>query len=349
MVISPTAAESYSKCAFGYLIKNLFKIYPLEKAALTQREAGDYLHTVAQKVMEQYGPAYGSAQWEEIEAKTRETVREYLQTSYPESVRKTARFAALSNDMEQNALHLLGYIHTEQQASLFRPIAFEKSIGFDSDLKPVTITLDDGSRVSVIGVCDRIDAMEKDGKNFIRIVDYKTGSKNFSLDDVYNGISSQLLLYMNSVLNSRKFVENPVPAAVIYQPSDAAFRFDDEGALYTPTGMALESEAVSEGFDADCSGAYGVISGSDGKFKAAKGSAVVSQQMFDAIIEHSQYKIKEMAENVYSGKFDNYPLDMGSGKTACEYCGYRAICRDFSRCKPKEKANFTVKGENADG
>ena len=349
MVISPTAAEGYYKCPFSYLIKNLFKIYPLEKAALTQREAGDYLHTVAQKVMEQYGKDYHKAQWEEIEGRTKETVKEYLTANYPEDVRKTARFASLSNDMEQNALHLLKYIHSEQQASQFRPVAFEKQIGFDSDVKPVTVTLDDGSRVSIIGVCDRIDAMEKDGKNYIRIVDYKTGSKNFSLDDVYNGISSQLLLYMNSVVNSKDFVENPTPAAVMYQPSDAAFKFDDGGSLYTPTGMALESDAVCEGFDADCGGSYGIIKGKDGKLKSESGSAVVNEKLFGAILEHSQNKIKEMAQKVYSGSFDNLPLDIGNGRTGCEYCGYRAICRDFGKVKPKEKAQFTVKEESADG
>ncbi|MBE6878536.1 MAG: hypothetical protein E7488_05145 [Ruminococcaceae bacterium] len=349
MVISPTAAEGYYRCPFSYLIKNLFKIYPLEKAALTQREAGDYLHTVAQKVMEQYRQDYHKADWTEIEAKTKEAVAEYLSTSYPEAVRKTARFASLSNDMEQNALHLLRYIHTEQQASLFRPVAFEKQIGFDSDVKPVTVTLDDGSRVSIIGVCDRIDTMEKDGRNYIRIVDYKTGSKNFSLDDVYNGISSQLLLYMNSVVNSKDFLEKPTPAAVMYQPSDAAFKFDDSGNLYTPTGMALESDAVCEGFDANCEGEYGIIKGRDGKLKSESGSAVVNEKLFKAILDHSQNKIKEMAENVYGGKFDNLPLDTGNGRTGCEYCGYRAICRDFDRVKPKEKAQFTVKEEKADG
>ena len=349
MVISPTAAENYYKCAFGYLVRNLFRIYPLEKASLTQREAGDYLHTVAQKVMEQYGKNYYAAPWEEIEEKTKDTVKEYLDSSYPQQVRSTARFASLSSDMQQNALQLLRYIHTEQKASLFRPVAFEKQIGFDSDVKPVTVTLDDGSRVSIVGVCDRIDTMEKDGKSFIRIVDYKTGSKNFSLDDVYNGISSQLLLYMNSILGSTAFGENPVPAAVMYQPSDAAFRFDDRGGLYTPTGMALQSDEISEGFDRDCEGGYGIIKGRDGKLKSTTGSEIVSAKMFETILEHTQNKVKEMAQNVYGGKFDNLPLDMGNGVTSCDWCGYRAICREFGRTKQKEKAHFTAGEEQADG
>lgn len=348
MVISPTAAEGYYKCAFGYLLRNLFKIYPLEKAQLTQREAGDYLHTVAQKVMEKYGKDYYKAPWEEIEAQTKEVVKEYLDYNYPEQVKNTARFASLSNDMQQNALHLLHYIHTEQNSSKFRPVAFEKQIGFDSDLKPVTITLDDGSRVSIVGVCDRIDTMETSDRNYIRIVDYKTGTKKFSLDDVYNGLSSQLLLYMNSVLESKTFVENPVPAAVIYQPSDAAFKFDDRGGLYTPVGMAVKSKTVSEGFDSDTDGSFGVISGEE-KIKSLSGSEVVDEKLFGAVLEHTKDKIKEMAQAVYAGEFDNLPMDLGGEKTSCEWCGYRAVCQEFDRVKPRQKADFRVKEESDNG
>jgi len=348
MIISPTAAESYFKCSFGYLIRNLFRIYPLEKAQLTQREAGDYLHTVAQQVLEKYKGDYYKTPWEEIEAETKQIVSSYLQHNYPQQVRDTARFASLSDNMQQNALQLLQYMHSEQKASQFRPIAFEKNISFDSDIKPLTITLDDGSRVSVVGVCDRIDTMEKDGRNYIRIVDYKTGTKKFSLEDVYNGLSSQLLLYMGSVTQSDGFVPNPVPAAVMYQPSDAAFKFDEDGSLYTPVGMAVDSRTVSEGFDNECLGRFGVIQG-DEKLKKVTGSEIVDEKLFHAIMEHSKDKIKEMAQAVYAGQFDNLPMDLGGERTSCEWCGYRPICQEFDRIKPRQKAEFRVKGDEQNG
>lgn len=348
MIISPTAAESYFKCSFGYFIRNLFKIYPLEKAELTQREAGDYLHAVAQQVLEKYKADYYKTPWEEIETETRQIVSDYLMRNYPQQVRDTARFASLSDNMQQNVLQLLQYMHTEQKASQFRPIAFEKNISFDSDIKPLTITLDDGSRVSVVGVCDRIDAMEKDGRNYIRIVDYKTGTKKFSLEDVYNGLSSQLLLYMGSVTQSDGFVQNPVPAAVMYQPSDAAFKFDEDGSLYTPVGMAVDSRTVSEGFDSQCLGRFGVIQG-DEKLKKVTGSEIVDEKLFRAIMEHSKDKIKEMAQAVYAGQFDNLPMDLGGERTSCEWCGYRAICQEFERIKPRQKADFRVKEDEQNG
>ena len=60
-------------------------------------------------------------------------------------------------------------------------------------------------------------------------------------------------------------------------------------------------------------------------------------------------KIKEMAQAVYDGQFDNLPMDLGGEKTSCEWCGYRPICQEFDRIKPRCKADFRVKEDNADG
>ena len=144
-------------------------------------------------------------------------------------------------------------------------------------------------------------------------------------------------------------MENTAPAAVMNQPSDASFKFDDDGSLYTPTGMAVADEDICRGFDSNCNGEYGLIKTEKDKIKSLKGSEIVSEKMFRAILEHSQHKIKEMAQNVYSGRFDNTPLEMSGGRTGCDYCGYRAICRKLGKTRPMEKADFTKKEDNADG
>ena len=179
-------------------------------------------------------------------------------------------------------------------------------------------------------------------------MDYKTGTKKFSLEDVYNGLSSQLLLYMNSVLQSRAFGENPTPAAVIYQPSDAAFKFDKDDGLYTPVGMAVGKEEVSRGFDTGAEGNFGVIKGTE-KIKSLSGSEVVDEKMFRAVLDFTKDKIKDMAKDVYGGNFANRPMDLGGERTSCEYCGYRVICREAGAAKPRQKADFRIKGDNADG
>ena len=48
----------------------------------------------------------------------------------------------------------------------------------------------------IVGTVDRVDTMELGGKTYIRVVDYKTGSKKFDLREVYYGLDCQMLLYL---------------------------------------------------------------------------------------------------------------------------------------------------------
>lgn len=370
MTISPTGAESYYKCAFSYFLQKLLGIRPLEKASITQREAGDYLHYVAQMVLGKYKGDYYKTSWDVIEREAKGVVQEYIQNNYAQQVRESERFASLSENMQENALQLLKYMHEEQNASEFRPIAFEQSIGFGSDIPPLNLAIDNGKSVSVRGVCDRIDLLQKDGIDYIRIVDYKTGTKDFKLDDIYNGLSSQLLLYMSAVVDSHiQGVKNPKPAAVIYQPSDPNFKFDRENEkLYTAVGMAVDDPAVSKAFDTSEKGNFGVLKTKvkeiiekDKVTKEIKeikivktisslsGSEVVSEKLFNIILEYTKDKVKQMASEVYNGNFDSLPLDLGQDKTACQWCNFGCVCQSKDRTKEKERNNFKEMEAQTDG
>ena len=47
------------------------------------------------------------------------------------------------------------------------------------------MTTPDGRAVRIVGQIDRVDVMRREGHDYVRVVDYKTGAKTFSLDDVY--------------------------------------------------------------------------------------------------------------------------------------------------------------------
>ena len=73
---------------------------------------------------------------------------------------------------------------------------------------------------------DRVDGWrnEKDGRLYLRVVDYKTGRKSFDLTEIWNGLGLQLLLYLFTLERegSPLFGEQPVPAGVLYLPAREA-------------------------------------------------------------------------------------------------------------------------------
>ena len=85
----------------------------------------------------------------------------------------------------------------ELSQSEFVPRDFELSIG--KDIKPYKIETEEGASISVYGVIDRVDVMEKNGETYVRIIDYKTGKKEFKLSDILFGLNMQMLIYMEAL------------------------------------------------------------------------------------------------------------------------------------------------------
>ena len=106
--------------------------------------------------------------------------------------------------ISRNLVGLLGFIQRDMNQSGFQPVAFELRIDDRPDpdnpdaprVDPVELTDGAGHTVRVMGTIDRVDAMPLNGRTWLRVVDYKTGSKKFDLKEVYHGLDCQMLLYL---------------------------------------------------------------------------------------------------------------------------------------------------------
>ncbi|MBQ8603479.1 MAG: PD-(D/E)XK nuclease family protein [Oscillospiraceae bacterium] len=342
ITISPTHAQNYFQCAFMYFLQRILRIKPLEKAEFDARIAGDYLHFIAQTVMEKYGEEYYRTPWTEIEKDIDTAVEKFIQENYPPEISQDVKFTAQYDNMKANALQLLEYIHTEQAHSLFRPVAFEEKIGMGGRVPPLHIEAENGKSVNVIGVADRVDVYRGEESDYLRIIDYKTGNQKFDLDEVYNGLSTQLLLYMNALLEAG-FArgDKPMkPGAVVYQPSDARFKFDkDEESLYTAVGMALDNPEISHAFDTSRQGRYGLLMGDD-KIKKIAGSEIAGEKKFNVILDYVKDEIKQMADGIYSGKFDSMPLENEGGFRPCRWCRFASVCQNKGKAREMADNQF---------
>ncbi len=68
------------------------------------------------------------------------------------------------------------------------------------------------------GRIDRIDSAKVGGKSYLRVIDYKSSSRDLDLNEVYHGISLQLLTYLDvAVENANIWLDDDVEAAgVLY-------------------------------------------------------------------------------------------------------------------------------------
>lgn len=98
--------------------------------------------------------------------------------------------------MEQTAVKLIAHMSEEMMHSLFRPEHFELELKNGTPYPPLRIPTKNGL-VTVGGIIDRVDLYkDENGTTYVRVVDYKTGRKEFKLADVLYGMSLQMLIYL---------------------------------------------------------------------------------------------------------------------------------------------------------
>ncbi len=185
------------------------------------------------------------------------------------------------------------------------------------------------------GKIDRIDTCEDEEQVYVKIVDYKTGMKQFDLNSFYHGLQMQLLIYLNAALEiekKRAFGKQVVPAGMFYyrmQDPLVDKTKDVEKAILKELrldGLVNADSKVIEHLEHDLQGtSYYLPIGikKDGSLSA--NSKAVQPDEFAEILQFAKIKENQLKEGVSSGELTAHPYEI-AGATACDYCPYHDIC-----------------------
>ena len=250
--------------------------------------------------------------------------------------KETYKYKVLVNRLKRILVKALKYIMESLVYSDFQIEGTEVEFDKNGKYKPITITLEDGKRVEIIGKIDRIDTARTEDGNYLRIIDYKSSAKNIDLNEVYAGIQIQLLTYLDAVCEE----EDLIPAGVLYfsfleqiAKSDKKLSQDEiEEKLrenFKMKGLILADVKVIQMQDnhLDEGGTSKIIpagitkSGSINK-RCTNG---VESEEFAILQKYIKKTVKDIAKKILKRKIDVKPYNK-KGKTPCEYCAYKSIC-----------------------
>ena len=109
-----------------------------------------------------------------------------------ENERMKATLFLLIETLRQSVLAIVGQI----RAGSFTPTQTELRVGVGEPYPPSRLLLPDGREAVVGGKIDRVDRAISGGREMVRIVDYKTGGRDFDFAGVLQGLTLQLPLYL---------------------------------------------------------------------------------------------------------------------------------------------------------
>lgn len=332
--LSASKIERYHLCRFSYFCQYGLKAKERRKASMDALEYGSFVHYILENFFKAHPKSeLSTLSKNDIKVCVRDISDSYAKMHFGGIGAESSRFMYLYNAINDSTVVLINHLIEELLQSEFTPADYELDIG--KDISAYRLELENGVTVTVTGKVDRADIMQKDGKSYIRIIDYKTGTKVFSLSDVIYGLNLQMLLYL-SVINSKgadRFGDNIIPAGVLYMPAfvptvEMAIDSTDEDVSnelnkkLRMNGILLNDCDVLASMDKEMRGLYIPVSMGAKGLKGTDNLATLEE--FGAIFAHIDKLISMMAEGLLSGNVDATPAT--DSFDACKWCPYNSVC-----------------------
>ena len=343
MRLSASKIECYGSCPFRYFVRYMLGVNPLKKVEMTPSEAGNLVHEVMEKLMQFFGGDLAAADLAALKERCLILAEEYMDSRLPRE-KRSVRMQALADQLGDAVLRLALRLRAEQQQSHFRAADCELAIGKNAEVPAAVYLLQDGSSAVVEGIIDRVDLYEKDGVRYVRVVDYKTGAKEFRLSDIWQGLNIQMLLYLFALKNNvgDRYGGSMTPAGVRYLPSDPkpAESEKDAKKIFRMNGLLLDDAEALAAMEEKGEGVYIPTSL---KKDGWDGRNLASAALFGQIERRIGEIVTDMATELRNGNVDAVPAQKGSEPEACRYCDYRAVCSAERVSRVREIKSLDVK------
>ncbi len=347
--ISPSSLEKYVKCPFGYFASYMLSLREIKYGRFQANTVGNFVHYIMENIIRFAIPENGQEppSVEEIRSEAQKITDRYITMICPDESLHTKRMEHLYSRLRRLSLLLIDNISTELSDSDFRPAFFELHIdGKDGGPLPLVFELSNGTSLVLKGFIDRVDIWRDGDEVYVRILDYKTGSKQFSLSELDYGLNTQMLLYLFAVCTSpganfryAMGLERdalPLPAGVVYLSSAIPkIACDNFNATEEDILLAAEQKLMRSGIIVNDEKIINAMSHSRSKDflmgvtqKNGKyvGKALLSSEELTGLFEKTSDTLKAIGEKIYAGIADCSPIEL-AGQDPCKYCTVKQMCR----------------------
>ncbi len=342
--------ECFAACQFQHYAKYILNLSSREQLKYEAKDIGNFyhqgLHELFQRLQEK------KIKWADLASdELRLWVDEVLKkiTSedsdfYPliqQSHRNHYIFSKASKQLHRMSQQIWRFFCDSCFDQVFSEVAF----GLNHPIPGLVLNLPDGRQWQLHGKIDRVDCDFHDtGYAAVSVVDYKSSQHPLDLSLFYQGLSLQLMSYLQVMLNyyQQSVHQDSQPAAGLYMPIRHVPKLNNQ---YRSGDYHFDDQV-----DVDMIKAQGVINGQwasrlDKTVKAKSRSAylpfymnkdespygkssrgALTPEQLTRFLNHNLLNLQRLMQNLFDGEISVNPYQYKT-KTACDYCDYRSLCR----------------------
>ncbi len=340
---SVSRLEQYAACAYAHFLQYGLKLKERELYQFEQMDLGNIYHSV----LEVFAGKLEENQytWFDFPKEAGERLlKEALDScavDYGETILfSSARYEYMLERIYRILKRTISTLQAQLKGGSFKPTHFEMSFARVENLESVNIALTNQEKMKLRGRIDRIDTFEDDEHIYVKVIDYKSGSKKFDLAALYYGLQLQLVVYMNvaSEIEKRKHPDKEiVPAALLYYHVNDPMLKEEKELSAEEVNERLQKELRMTGAVSDNDSVIGLLDKSfsdkslivpverkkDGSYSAS--SSVISKEDYQVVSDFVSHKIRTFGREILDGSIEISPYEQGS-KNACTYCDYKNVC-----------------------
>ena len=334
---SVSRLENYRKCPFSFHLTYGLKLKEKEELKIEAVDTGNFMHEVIDlffKEIDDKSINIKEISDEEILKIVKKIVNTLLEMSKYYRFNSSAKFRLLTRRLVKVVYQSICYMVYCLKHSDFTPYGHEVEFGHNGKFNTIKLETS-GKNIEITGKIDRIDTAKLNDKQFVRIIDYKSSTRDVDLNQVLSGLQIQLITYLDAICEQTDFeasgilymglIDNVVKNAKNMSEEKIAEKIRNN---FRMKGLILADINVIKMMDNKLqtgqSDVIPVYIDKDGNISEKK-SKVITKDDFDDLQKQVKQIIKQISKEILSGKIDIKPYNYQK-KTGCDYCKYKTIC-----------------------
>lgn len=280
--LSSSSLTDFYQNEYLYFLRHILHLEEQESVRPDARSHGNFLHRIFERVMTDGDSDFDRKLSRAITQTRQETAFQALYNNDAE--------AQFSENMLVDIAQATSLVLRDD--SVVKVIEDEAVFGKDNDN---LLLLDNGRAVNIKGKIDRLDAIQSDGA--LGVVDYKSSSKSFKLDQFYNGLSPQLLTYIAAIKNHPEYSQTEkVFGAMYLHMLDPVVKLKDIKDADGTLAEAYKSLVYKGLFLEEESNRLNQL------YYKTK-STLFTEEELAILLEHNQHLYQDAAKKIFSGSF----------------------------------------------